>query len=302
MALSADRVNFGEVQPEDTPKETVEVRNAGDEPLRIERVGSSCGCTTARLEPSVLAPGEATPLEIALSLADYGSDHVRTRITLVTNDPERPEATVEVSADIVPEFTLEPGELDFGRVKGGREAVRTLEVKPAKGRRIRVTRVEASERFEVRREEPDSGEEAYRITVRVPPELRTGLHQGRVAVVTDVARMARRAVPVRVEVVGLEVQATPNVLVFGPAAPGALAGTAEISAPAAFEVTGVTCPTDLLRVAVREVEEGRRYALDFAVDPGAASGDCQGQVTVNLTDGILSETVSIPFFGTVAPE
>lgn len=162
--------------------------------------------------------------------------------------------------------------------------------------------MEAPEGFEAVPERPawDAGKKAYRVTVRTSPELLPGSHRGRVAVVTDVKRVARRTAPVRVEVVGLEAQARPRVLVFGPAAPGASAGTVELSAPEAFEVTRVTCPPDRVMAAVRALEPGRRYALDFTVDPQAPSGDRHGRVAVDLTDGILSETVSIPVFGTVA--
>src|SRR5690606_31348105 len=92
LVLSAEEVAFGKVKPEDAPRRIVEVRNAGNAPLRIERVGSSCACTAARLESRELAPGEATSLAIALHLSDYDADHVRTRVSLVTNDPERAEA------------------------------------------------------------------------------------------------------------------------------------------------------------------------------------------------------------------
>ena len=85
-----------------------ELRNDGDDTLRITKVIPGCGCTKTPLKDSVLAPGERTELEIIFSTGAYtGLVTKRPRIetnegganrylTIATNVMPRPDSTYPV--------------------------------------------------------------------------------------------------------------------------------------------------------------------------------------------------------------
>lgn len=56
--------NFGNITHNDTVKHIFKVKNVGENPLKITRIGTSCGCTGAILTDSIAEKGETCNIEI----------------------------------------------------------------------------------------------------------------------------------------------------------------------------------------------------------------------------------------------
>jgi hypothetical protein len=81
------------------------VRNAGDSLLVVEGISTSCGCTTASLEPMRLDPGASGTLHIEYDAGAHGPELTGALVRQVfinSNDPAQPEVTVELAVNIVP--------------------------------------------------------------------------------------------------------------------------------------------------------------------------------------------------------
>lgn len=92
--------NLGE-QPQQLIELVYTVQNTGGEPLIIERVSTSCGCTTASLDRTEIPAGEAAQLTVRLDpVEDNLFGDVRRVIYLRSNDPDEPEVSVEFSVHI----------------------------------------------------------------------------------------------------------------------------------------------------------------------------------------------------------
>jgi len=105
LAADATLLDLGEIVNGVVVERDVAVRNDGDALLVVEEVLTTCGCTTAALEPMTLAPGEAGNLHIAFDSGAHGPEltgPVMRRVILVSNDPATPEATVDLQALILP--------------------------------------------------------------------------------------------------------------------------------------------------------------------------------------------------------
>ncbi|GEM_PF-994875 len=107
IEVTPELIEFGEISP--TEKAVVEyrVRNAGGSPLEITRVSTSCGCTTAEVGKTTLLPGETTPLRVtfdpqAMRAEGLNEEDIYRIIFLRSNDPERPEVTVELRGRVLP--------------------------------------------------------------------------------------------------------------------------------------------------------------------------------------------------------
>jgi hypothetical protein len=94
-------VNFGPLAERAT--KVVMVRNIGRAPLRILAISTSCGCTTAKIDSTTLAPNSAAALAITFDPVSHGPTPgpARHAVYLRTNDPRTPEAEVEVRAVVV---------------------------------------------------------------------------------------------------------------------------------------------------------------------------------------------------------
>ena len=93
--------DLGEV-PQKPLEVAYTVRNEGGSPLVIEKISTSCGCTRAEMEQSTLAPGEAVTLRVVLDPVEdnlYGD--ILRMVYIRSNDPENPEAEVELRVTIL---------------------------------------------------------------------------------------------------------------------------------------------------------------------------------------------------------
>ena len=105
IAVSAASVDFGEIDQGGGPvTTTVQVRNDGGKPLNIFRVSTSCGCTTALIDPSPIEPGASRPLTITFDPMVHPDENGS--ITLVvyiqSSDPQQPELTIDVIGNVIP--------------------------------------------------------------------------------------------------------------------------------------------------------------------------------------------------------
>ena len=105
LSAESTLLQLGEVVNGVVVERQVAVSNSGDAPLIVSEVLTTCGCTTATLEPMTLAPGESGVLRIAFDSGAHGPEltgPVMRRVILVSNDPAQPEATVDLQAVILP--------------------------------------------------------------------------------------------------------------------------------------------------------------------------------------------------------
>lgn len=105
IALETTELALGEMPNGQIAERELTVRNDGDGPLVVDKVMTSCGCTTAALEPMTIAPGESGTLRVAFDSGAHGPDlrgPLMREVTLLSNDPALPEAVIVVTATILP--------------------------------------------------------------------------------------------------------------------------------------------------------------------------------------------------------
>jgi rhodanese-related sulfurtransferase len=91
--------DFGNVVEGIAVSHTFILSNVGDEPLLIERVRASCGCTTTTFPKDNLAPGEATELEVIVDTAGFGGS-ISKSIYIESNDPTSPKQTLKIMGTV----------------------------------------------------------------------------------------------------------------------------------------------------------------------------------------------------------
>jgi uncharacterized protein (DUF58 family) len=101
--LETTRLELGDVPNGQVVEREVTVRNTGTGELVVEEISTSCGCTSATLEPMQLAPGESGVLHIEFDSGAHGEEltgPLVRQVFLNSNDPAQPEATVELSVNV----------------------------------------------------------------------------------------------------------------------------------------------------------------------------------------------------------
>jgi len=103
IELSATEFDFGTIPNTGPVSRTFQVRNVGRGWLEIAGVSTSCGCTTAEVGSSRLAPGKATDLTVTYDpQAHGGTTGEFMRVVYVrSNDPNTPEASLTIRVTVV---------------------------------------------------------------------------------------------------------------------------------------------------------------------------------------------------------
>jgi hypothetical protein len=105
IELEVTDIDLGEVVNGEIASRDVAVRNTGDETLVVDSVTTSCSCTSAALEPMSIPPGETANLHIEMDSGAHGPDltgPLIRQVFLTSNDPEQPEAQVELALEVLP--------------------------------------------------------------------------------------------------------------------------------------------------------------------------------------------------------
>ena len=104
IALERAETDLGNVPNGELRTFKVQVANRGQGDLVIEAVTTSCGCTTASIEPGVIPPGGRGDLIIHYDSGAHGSDftgQVARQVFVDTNDPDEPEVEFNFTAMVV---------------------------------------------------------------------------------------------------------------------------------------------------------------------------------------------------------
>lgn len=110
--------DFGTVFEGEKVARTFRFRNAGQAPLTIDRVRSSCGCTVPRLSAEVIAPGDVAEIEAVFDTARFRGRQVKT-IYLHTNDPRQEVVQLTMQGVVAQLIETDPARIDFGVIRSG---------------------------------------------------------------------------------------------------------------------------------------------------------------------------------------
>lgn len=105
LVLGDTEVDLGEVINGEVLTLEIPVQNSGNEELVIEAVTTSCGCTSAEVQPTTIAPGDEGVLHIQYDSGAHGPEAngpVLRQIFIASNDPDQPEAEFRILANVVP--------------------------------------------------------------------------------------------------------------------------------------------------------------------------------------------------------
>ena len=285
------------------------VRNTGKAPLFIREVKTSCACTTPLLTPDGLsiAPGAQGSFDIQIDPRRIPGFKAHKVLSILSNDPAKPQVEVGVTSHVDPEFTLTPGELNFGEVEKGDPATIKLEIKQLQAEPLEITgmnthgslRKDSNEAdihaknftFDVQRRPEDTwatpGKAEFDLTVSLTPEVAGGaINTKWVYVTTNIPRMPSLAIPVTGTVkvnyellpkapAKLNLKTDPTTGAFVPA-------TASVSAASAVTIEAIDFAGAPLIVNTVAGDTPNEAKLNVNVRDDAAPGPLEATITFTI--------------------
>ncbi len=171
--LVVDQVNydFGSVSQGERVLHTFKFTNAGDEPLLISKVRSSCGCTAALLSAKHLDPGEQGELQANFDSARFRGS-VSKKIYLYSNDPLVPVKPLQIKGQVLELFNLSPRQVNFGAVEAGETFEQQVTLKNQTEEPLLIAAVETTTpqlRAHFDEQLPAGGASEVRVALKVKP-------------------------------------------------------------------------------------------------------------------------------------
>lgn len=102
--------DFGDIERGQKVSHNFEFTNTGNQPLEILNVGTSCGCTSAKPEKTVYAPGEGGMIPVTFDSARFTGPQTK-RVTVTTNNQEK--TVVTIKANIIVDVNVKPTSVFF---------------------------------------------------------------------------------------------------------------------------------------------------------------------------------------------
>ena len=290
---STGHSDFGAADPLSTPLLTpmLTLRNAGRKPITIERLQTSCGCTSALLGPEgaafpkSLVPGEQADVRVTVSTGSLHGTIFKT-VAVYARGSDAPAATLETHARLQNSVVPSATPLDFGRVSAGTTyslpLTMTLDprlLKPGGPANlfsfnpdVNVTQAAAakmSSTSQVATSQMAARAVAHAYTVTLSPHAPIGRLYGTLSLpAMPSSSQACHAVFVTGEVFG-KMSASPTTILFGlvPAGQTASRQVALFAGPALLAGAAVTSDSPWLSAHVSPSHSGSKVVLEVTFSP-----------------------------------
>lgn len=108
--------DWGKIERKYGPLKTeIKIKNTGNKDLEIFAVKPGCGCTTAPIDKSIIAPNDFATVQVTLRI-DKDTGPIKKNIEITSNDPRNDKVNYFLKAYIVVPLSTFPKFLNFGNM------------------------------------------------------------------------------------------------------------------------------------------------------------------------------------------
>lgn len=100
-----DSFDFGDIQQGDKVEHTFEFENAGDQPLILSNVLTTCGCTASDWPREPIVPGELASIKVTFNSA--GKLGVQNKIITIVSNAINPRERIRITTNVLPKTDQE---------------------------------------------------------------------------------------------------------------------------------------------------------------------------------------------------
>jgi hypothetical protein len=119
---------FGTIYRGENAEHTFIIRNAGNAPLEIKNVRSTCGCTVPTISKRILEPKESTKLKAVFDTRQFRGQVIK-NLYVYSNDLENPVKKLSIQADVREDLKIIPSSVYFAGLNAGEKVERNLLIK-----------------------------------------------------------------------------------------------------------------------------------------------------------------------------
>lgn len=176
LRVDAPTYDFGRMREGGIVRHDFRITNSGTAPLQLFDVNPSCSCTSTGNWPATLAPGASAVIPVRVDTAGF-SEPITKTVIISSNDPTRPDCTLEVTGVVWAPVAISPAVLVFPALTDPeRQIRRTVDIENHDRPPLRLSALSSDNpRFVPILREVKPGR-SFAVTVATVPPLPTGTH------------------------------------------------------------------------------------------------------------------------------
>lgn len=190
ITFEAREYDFGSVEQGEKVKNVFRFSNTGKDPLVIERVQTSCGCTAAITSAKTIQPGQTGTIETTFnSERFYGQVHKT--VSVYSNDPDEALIRLTIRGRVVTDVVIVPyRELFFGLVEHNKVASKSFLLTQGGVTPLEVTKAECDLDFITTEIVPGTtgNKKTYQVMLHVGEKAPIGRFEGTVKIHTNLPK------------------------------------------------------------------------------------------------------------------
>jgi archaellum component FlaG (FlaF/FlaG flagellin family) len=300
---------FGEIPKGDKLDWSFLVKNTGDADLQIISAKPGCGCTVADFD-KVIKPGETGKVTAHVDTTNFAGPIAKT-VSIETNDPTNPQATLTIHATVKPYVEAFPaGFVRFNLLQGDAET-QSLTLYSDEDAPFEITKVETPgdwvkvnyakiEDPAQRAQVGKAAQNQYKVDITVGgDDAKIGPLADKVHIITNSKHQPDYFVSVT-GVVRPTFRVEPTGINFGEVVPNDPSATRAIilrsnnlKAPELFNVSKAESSNPSVAASVKPTEHKGEYEVTLQLAKDAKPGDLDGTVKIYTNDKI-NPVVTLP--------
>ena len=306
--------DFGTVAKGDKLDWTFQIKNTGETDLQIIAAKPGCGCTVADFD-KVIKPGATGKVTAHVDTTNFAGPIAKT-VSVETNDPSTPTATLTIHATVKPYVEAAPvGFVRYNLLQGD-AATQSITLYSEEDEPFEITKIEVPADYvkvsqskitddKQRVAAGKEGQNQYKLDITVGgPDAKIGPLADKVHIITNSKHQPDYFISVT-GVVRPTVRLEPQTVNFGEVIPTDAAATrliyvrsGNIQMPESLNVTRAESTIPGVTASVKPTANKGEYEVTLQVAKDAKPGDLKGNVKIYTNDKI-NAIVVVPVNGTV---
>ncbi len=214
LEVDKDRHSFGAYWIDEPAKYDFKLTNAGNATLIIQRVTKGCGsCTAVGKYKKELAPGESTVLPVSMINRRLNGQY-RKRVTIYSNDPQRPKYSLTLVGDCKWRVGAEPERAYFGLLLDNKPRTKTIRLVNHSDQELKLSLGPQAhpERVKLELKETQPGQE-YELKITMKPPFKPGYIRDNLLIYTNLDTQKKIIIPVYAKIPH-RLEVVPRQLIF----------------------------------------------------------------------------------------
>jgi len=280
IELQTTHYDMGVVPGNAMAVQSMKIYNRGTAPLKINRVTTSCGCTTGEMEISLIPPNGEARLIIRVDPKKIPGFQTTKVLTIHNSDPLNPSPNIDVTTTVAPEMAVEPDVIEFGQLPAGQGFKHTVHVRQLQDAPLEITGAAFQKDLPFLSSSfapvPESqwrtpGKREYTINVEMSPDAPAGDLNEWFIISSNVERMPQFSMRVKGSVVG-PFRFDPATVTLRGVQPGApIENVLLLSGNESITILEVANSNPAIQVAHRATPDPKKVTFDVTVPQPSAS-------------------------------